>query len=421
MSTSGRLGTIAALGVWAGVAALAAQAPAPGGPSPSGPSSACRIHGRVTSGSTPLPGVSISLHTGGELRPLTSTDLDGRYAAFVPSDSVHRLSADLTGFTTSAREIAAGPAPCDLALDFELTLAPRRREPVAPQAGAPGSVSGQRVVPRPQGGQRGRADSASAAGRFEALTLQADAGALAAGAAPAGAEAAEIASLLPPGFTVEAAEADAVAVAGGSRATSVDRGQLNDRLQLIRRGDLDPAAGLQAGAVGAPPTPAGEGFGEVGRGLGRGGRGGFVLGGRGLRGQRRYQGSVTYTFGGSALDAAPYQLRSDVAATKPQFAANTVGATFGGPLRIPGLYANSEGRTSLQLNVTVNQSNNVFVQYATVPTEAMRRGDFSASPVPLLDPATGRPFPNNQIPSSRIDPGSALLLSFIPLPNLSGT
>ena len=50
-------------------------------------------------------------------------------------------------------------------------------------------------------------------------------------------------------------------------------------------------------------------------------------------------------------------------------------------------------------------------QYATVPTEAMRRGDFSELLNPnngfftgarvITDPLTGQPFPNNVIPQSR--------------------
>src|SRR6185503_4251431 len=127
------------------------------------------------------------------------------------------------------------------------------------------------------------------------------------------------------------------------------------------------------------------------------------------------------TLGGSALDSPPYQLRPDVPVSQPQFTKNNFGATIGGPLKIPGLYADTNRRTSFQINYTGNQSNNVYDQYATVPTDAMRTGDFSASPMALVDPRTGQTFVNNQIPNSRIDPASASLLQFIPAPNLPGT
>src|SRR6185295_16998609 len=107
--------------------------------------------------------------------------------------------------------------------------------------------------------------------------------------------------------------------------------------------------------------------------------------------------------------------------TQPQFAQNTFGATFGGQLKIPHFYADTNRRTTFQLNYTGNESNNLFDQYATIPTDAMRQGDFSTSPISLIDPINGQPFAGNQIPASRIDPGAASLLQYIPAPNLPGT
>ncbi len=40
----------------------------------------------------------------------------------------------------------------------------------------------------------------------------------------------------------------------------------------------------------------------------------------------------------------------------------------------------------------------------TLPTQAMRQGNFSALATPLRDPTTGQPFPGNVIPASRITP-----------------
>src|SRR5206468_11477306 len=109
-----------------------------------------------------------------------------------------------------------------------------------------------------------------------------------------------------------------------------------DRFQMVNLGQLDPATGEFApgfgprdggvpGAAGfgrgpsGPDGRGGPGF-PGGFGAGPGGRGGFVLGGRGGRGQRPYQGSATYTFGGSALDSPPYQLRPEVPTSQPTFA-----------------------------------------------------------------------------------------------------
>jgi outer membrane receptor protein involved in Fe transport len=57
-----------------------------------------------------------------------------------------------------------------------------------------------------------------------------------------------------------------------------------------------------------------------------------------------------------------------------------------------------------------------------VPTEAMRRGDFSAllsRGTVVRDPLAGQPFPNNQIPTSRLNAVSAKVLDkYLPPPNL---
>lgn len=57
---------------------------------------------------------------------------------------------------------------------------------------------------------------------------------------------------------------------------------------------------------------------------------------------------------------------------------------------------------------------------ATVPTAAQRAGDFSGS-APIIDPLTGNPFPDNRIPSNRLNPIAVRLINqYMPLPNVSG-
>jgi hypothetical protein len=64
----------------------------------------------------------------------------------------------------------------------------------------------------------------------------------------------------------------------------------------------------------------------------------------------------------------------------------------------------------------------------TLPTEAMRNGDFSASSVPIFDPRTGDPatgvgrtqFPGNVIPADRVSPIARRILAAVPLPNIAG-
>ena len=67
-------------------------------------------------------------------------------------------------------------------------------------------------------------------------------------------------------------------------------------------------------------------------------------------------------------------------------------------------------------------------RFGTVPTAAMRNGDFSASPTPIYDPATGNAstgvgrtaFPGNIIPRDRFDPIVQKLIADLPLPNQPG-
>jgi hypothetical protein len=96
---------------------------------------------------------------------------------------------------------------------------------------------------------------------------------------------------------------------------------------------------------------------------------------------------------------------------------NQYGATVGGPFVRNKLFyfVSYEGTRDLQqLSKTVS-----------VPTEAMRRGDLSASSTPIYDPMTGNPngsgrtpFPNSLIPGNRIDPIVQRLLAQLPLPNV---
>jgi hypothetical protein len=56
----------------------------------------------------------------------------------------------------------------------------------------------------------------------------------------------------------------------------------------------------------------------------------------------------------------------------------------------------------------------------SVATANMRAGNFAGLPA-LIDPLSGLPFANNQIPSSRIDSRANTLIQRVPLPNQAGT
>lgn len=59
--------------------------------------------------------------------------------------------------------------------------------------------------------------------------------------------------------------------------------------------------------------------------------------------------------------------------------------------------------------------------FASVPTDAMKRGDFSDPAFPVIyDPTNGQPFPNNQIPQDRWDSVAANIQKDYPVANQPG-
>lgn len=377
--------------VWPTLSPLAAkQAPAP-----------CSITGRIVSGTTPLPGVSVTASSGGRLVAATSTAVDGSYKLAVPPGAQYQLVVEMTAFATGEQVVAVGTPPCDQKTDFTMVLASR----------APNAVAQAGPAPTP---------AVAPAGRFSTLQVQTNAAASAAlEVTPPDRQTEQSAmALLPPGFSIDVST-EAVAING--QMASIDRGMMGDRLGAINRGEFDPATGTFA--PGAEPAQGPGGRGGRGGAAGPGGRGGagdFAIGGRGGRGQSLFQASANYSYSGSALDSAPYQLRSDTPAITNPYNRQNFGMTLGGPVIIPGLY-NGTRRTTFTLTYGGNRGANLFDQYATVPTAAQRAGDFSSLGGALINPATGLPFAGNQIPQGSMNQASVALLRFIPEANLDGT
>jgi hypothetical protein len=130
-------------------------------------------------------------------------------------------------------------------------------------------------------------------------------------------------------------------------------------------------------------------------------------------GTNQFRGSGFDYFYNEHMKSRPYFLPAGQ--DKPQARQNQFGGTLGGPivknkLFFFGSYEGTNDRQKAQ-------------RFGTVPTAAMRRGDFSASPTPIYDPLTGAangsgrtPFVGNIIPQNRLDPIVQKLIAPLPLP-----
>ncbi len=93
---------------------------------------------------------------------------------------------------------------------------------------------------------------------------------------------------------------------------------------------------------------------------------------------------------------------------KPPLRFNVFGFNIGGPVFIPKIYSKSRSRTFFFYNQEWRKLRQSTLFNVPAPTLAERTGDFSALPT-IYDPVTHQPFPNNIIPSNRIDPNAAIL------------
>lgn len=157
-------------------------------------------------------------------------------------------------------------------------------------------------------------------------------------------------------------------------------------------------------------------------------------------GTNEFHGDVWEFFRNDVLDA-----RNFFDAKKPPYRQNQYGVAFGGPVILP--YFNGRNSTWFEGYWEGFRSVQSLNNFASVPTQAMRNGDFSSvlgsqigtdslgRPIyqnEIFDPNTSRtdptnaanilrdPFPGNTIPTSRLNPTTlAVLQKYYPLPNLN--
>ncbi len=130
-------------------------------------------------------------------------------------------------------------------------------------------------------------------------------------------------------------------------------------------------------------------------------------------GTNNLHGSVFEFHRNDAFDANNF-FNNRAGRAKPDFRQNQFGGTLGGPV--------SRNRTFFFGDYQGHRETQGQTFLSTVPSVAMRTGNFSELSRVIYDPITGQPFAGNVIPDNRIDGvARAILSQLYPEPNTAGT
>jgi hypothetical protein len=147
---------------------------------------------------------------------------------------------------------------------------------------------------------------------------------------------------------------------------------------------------------------------ELGRGLGQ-------VSVTTKAGTNAYHGTIFEFLRDNKLDALPYAFAGSVPTSSP-FKWNQYGTTLGGPVQIGKLF-NGKDKLFFMGNYEGFRLRNQKQTVYSVPSGAMRNGDFSGISTVLKDPLKNAPFPGNVVPKDRMSPISLGLLNYYPAPN----
>ena len=136
--------------------------------------------------------------------------------------------------------------------------------------------------------------------------------------------------------------------------------------------------------------------------------------------------TVTTKSGGNALHGSAFEYLQNRALDATTYGSsvkqakvwNTFGGSLSGPVVIPKLY-NGHNKTFFFIDYEGNRRPGSTLVINNVPTASMIAGNLNGVPgKPAIDPFSGSPFPNNQIPLSELNPVSQKLLNkYYPQPN----
>lgn len=124
-------------------------------------------------------------------------------------------------------------------------------------------------------------------------------------------------------------------------------------------------------------------------------------------------GAVFWFLRNDALDANNF-FSNLTGSEKPKLRQNQPGFVAGGPVWIPKIY-NGRNRTFWLANYEGRRTRTGFQDFLNVPTPDQLAGRFTSE---IVDPLTGKPFPNNTIPQDRFSRLAKLAVArFFPAPN----
>jgi len=354
---------------------------------------AAEHHGVVKFGAVPVPGATVTA-TQGDKKLVAITGPDGVYAFPELADGVWNIQVEMLCFAPLKREIGISPgAP---AAEWELKMLPMDQiKPETPAAmaspTAPATAAAPAAVTQP-----GAAPAAAA--------TQPDASAAATTPAPAKG-----------GKSSKNTKGAAAATAAGAQP-GFQRAAVNATSDTPA---ADNSTSLAGAASASDSSPGGTSDallvnGSVSTGIERRAIGNFRVGPGSL-----FNGGLSFIVDNSALDARPFSVNG-LDTPRPNLSLLKPGVSFGGPLMIPHLFRYNG---NFFIGYQASRSRTEQTTPTLMPTAAERTGDFSqvltplGLPVTIYDPTTGLPFPNDQIPASRLSPQALALLGYYPQPN----
>ena len=138
--------------------------------------------------------------------------------------------------------------------------------------------------------------------------------------------------------------------------------------------------------------------------------------------------TVTTKSGGNALHGSLFEYAQNAALDATTYGSsvkqakvwNTFGGSLSGPVVIPHVY-NGHNKTFFFVDYEGNRKPGSQLVVDNVPTAAMDSGNLNGLPgKAAVNPFTGLPFPNNQIPASMLNPvAQKLLAQYYPAPNFN--